>query len=32
MALTLEKGRPKDTAGRLDKEIAAYDFLAGCGV
>ena len=32
MALTLEKGRPKDTAGRLDKEIAAYDFLDGLGV
>lgn len=32
MALTLEKGRPKDTTGRLDKEIAAYDFLDGLGV
>ena len=32
MALTLEKGRPKDTAGRLDKEIAAYDFLDRLGV
>ena len=32
MALTLEKGRPEDTAGRLDKEMAAYDFLDGLGV
>lgn len=27
MDLTLQKGRPKDTAGRLDKEIRTYDLL-----
>ena len=32
MALTLQKGRPKDTSGRLEKEIHTYDFLDGLGV
>ena len=32
MALTLQKGRPEDTAGRLEKEIRTYDFLDGLGV
>lgn len=28
----LEKGRPVDVSGRLDKEIRVYDFLDGLGV
>ncbi len=28
----LEKGRPADVSGRLDKEIRVYDFLDGLGV
>ncbi len=30
--MTLENGRPKDTSGRLDKEIRVYDFLDRIGV
>ena len=30
--MELTKGRPADTAGREEKEIAAYDFLDGLGV
>ena len=32
MALELQKGRPADTTGRLDKEIRTYDLLDGLGV
>lgn len=32
MILHLEKGRPADTAGRLAKEIAVYDFLNHLGI
>ena len=27
MTLVLQKGRPADTTGRLDKEIRTYDLL-----
>ena len=30
--MELQKGRPADTAGRLEKEIRTYDFLDGLGV
>ena len=30
--MVLENGRPKDTTGRLDKEIRVYDFLDRIGV
>ena len=30
--MVLEKGRPADCAGRLDKEIRCYDLLDGLGV
>ena len=30
--LVLEKGRPKDVSGRLDKEIRVYDLLDSLGV
>ena len=32
MALELQKGRPADTTGRLDKEIRTYDLLDSLGV
>lgn len=32
MALELQKGRPADTTGRLDKEIRTYDLLDRLGV
>ena len=32
MTLVLQKGRPADTTGRLDKEIRTYDLLDGLGV
>ena len=32
MKLHLEQGRPSDTAGRLPKEIAVYDFLDRLGI
>lgn len=32
MILHLEQGRPSDTAGRLPKEIAVYDFLDRLGI
>lgn len=32
MTLRLEKGRPSDSAGRLAKEIAVYDFLDSLGI
>ena len=32
MMLHLEKGRPADTAGRLPKETAVYDFLDSLGI
>ena len=32
MELTLEKGRPADCGGRLEKEIRCYDFLDALGV
>ena len=32
MALELQKGRPADTIGRLDKEIRTYDLLDRLGV
>ena len=32
MGLILEKGRPEDTSGRLDKEIRCYDLLDRLGV
>lgn len=32
MALELQKGRPADTTGRLDKEIRSYDLLDSLGV
>lgn len=32
MALELQKGRPADTTGRLDKEIRTYDLLDRIGV
>ena len=31
MALELQKGRPADTTGRLDKEIRTYDLLDRLG-
>ena len=30
--MELQKGRPADTAGRMEKEIRTYDFLDGLGV
>ena len=30
--LVLEKGRPKDVSGRLDKEIRVYDLLDSLGI
>ena len=30
--MDLQKGRPADTAGRMEKEIRTYDFLDGLGV
>ena len=30
--MELIKGRPKDTAGRLDKEMRVYDLLDSLGV
>ena len=30
--MELQKGRPKDTAGRLEKEIRTYDLLDKLGV
>ena len=30
--LKLERGRPSDVTGRLDKEIRSYDLLDGLGV
>ena len=32
MTLVLQKGRPADITGRLDKEIRTYDLLDGLGV
>ena len=32
MTLVLQKGRPADTTGRLDKEIRTYDLLDSLGV
>ena len=32
MALELQKGRPADTTGRLDKEIRTYDLLDKLGM
>lgn len=32
MTLVLQKGRPVDTTGRLDKEIRTYDLLDSLGV
>ena len=32
MALELQKGRPADTTGRLDKEVRTYDLLDSLGV
>ena len=32
MQNVLYKGRPADEAGRLDKELRAYDFLDGLGI
>ena len=32
MALELQKGRPADTTGRLDKEIRTYDLLDSLGI
>ena len=32
MALELQKGRPADTTGRLEKEIRSYDLLDSLGV
>ena len=32
MALELQKGRPADTTGRLDKEIRTYDLLDKLGI
>ena len=32
MELRLEKGRPASEAGRLEKEIKAYDFLDRLGI
>ena len=32
MNYILEKGRPADCTGRLDKEIRTYDFLDGLGI
>ena len=30
--MSVEKGRPTDTSGRLDKEIKSYDFLDTLGI
>lgn len=32
MELTLEKGRPADCKGRLEKEIRVYDLLDSLGI
>ena len=32
MKLELQKGRPQDVAGRLEKEIRTYDLLDSLGI